>query len=196
MINRLIDYLTSGGQTKRSKKGKKKASKLGRRDESSLRSNKRKRPHSRSSEESGNETMSKRTRKSRQPIEIADKRSAGGKRSRSRACIEAMSDEESIVGKTKAKKRAGKIVKGTRISRRLQKMYQQDSDEEEEEEREDKTNVKRFYGKPTRRTRQQKISSEEEDNDDEPEERNTIASRNRGRRNRPHISGLFLVFYK
>ena len=186
--------MTSGGKTKRSKEGKKKAIKPGRRDQSSLRSNKLKRPHSRSSEESGNETVSKRTRQSHQPIEIADKRRARDKRSRSRVCIEDMSDEEGIDDKTKAK-RAGKMAKGTRISSRLQKMYQQDSDEEEEEKREDESNVKTFYGKPTRPTRQQKISSDEEDGDyNDLKERHAVIARKRGRSDTPQITGLFLVF--
>ena len=186
----------SGGQTTKSKGAKHKAVKHGR-------SNKLKRPHSRSSEESGNETVSKRTRQSRHPIEIADEKGARGKRSRSRAFIEDMSDEESIDGKMKAsktKQRAGKVVKRGRISTRLQRMCQQDSDDDddddEEEGKADNSNVKSFYGKSTRRTRQQKVSSEEDD-DDELEEQSTNSSRNRGRgtrRNRPHISGLFSSF--
>ncbi|KAL9979827.1 hypothetical protein ACROYT_G017544 [Oculina patagonica] len=178
-----------GGQTTKSKGAKNKAVRNGRRDESSLRSKKLKRPRSRSSEESGIETVSKRTRQSRQPM---DEKSARDKRSRSRACIEDMSDEESIDGKMKAsksKQRAGKVVRSGRISSRLQRICQQDSDDEEEGKA-DKSNVKSFYGKPTRRTRQQKVSSEEEEVD-ELKDRRTNASRNRGRgtrRNRPQIS--------
>ena len=182
----------SGGQTTKSKEAKHKSVKHGR-------SNKLKRPHSRSSEESGTETVSKRTRQSRHPIEIADEKGARGKRSRSRAFIEDMSDEESIDGKMKAsktKQRAGKVVKRGRISTRLQRMCRQDSDDDDEEGKADNSNVTSFYGKSTRRTRQQKVSSEEDD-DDELEEQSTNQSRNRGRgtrRNRPHISGLFSSF--
>lgn len=177
---------------KRSKQAKNNVSKPGRRDESSLRSNKLKRPHSRSSEESGSETVSKRTRQSRQPIEIVDGKSARDRRRNARACIEDMSDDESIDGKMKSKttQRTGKLVKSGRISSRLQRLCQHDSDDENEEKKGSKSNAKLFYGKSTGRARRQKISNEEDD--DETNKRCTNTSRNsaRGsRRNRPQILG-------
>lgn len=177
----------------RSKEAKNKVKKPGRRDESSLRSNKLKRPHSRSSEESGSETVSKRTRQSRQRIEIADDKSARDRRRKVRACIEDMSDDESNDGKVKTSKttqRTGKVVKNGRTSSRLQRICRQDSDDENEEMKGSKSNTKSFYGKSTRRARRQKISSEEDN--DEPNEQRTNTARNSGRgsrRNRPQILG-------
>jgi len=179
---------------KRSKQAKNKVNKPGRRDESSLRSNKLKRPHSRSSEESGSETVSKRTRQSRQPIEIVDGKSARDRRRNARACIEDISDDESIDGKMKSKttQRTGKVVKNGRISSgRLQRLWQQDSDDENEEKKGSKSNAKSFYGKSAGRARRQKISSEEEE-EDETNKLCTDTSRNGGRgsrRNRPQILG-------
>ena len=179
---------------KRSKQAKNKVNKPGRRDESFLRSNKLKRPHSRSSEESGSATVSKRTRQSRQPIEIVDGKSARDRRRNARACIEDISDDESIDGKVKSKttQRTGKVVKNGRMSSRLQRLCQQDSDDEHEEKKGSKSNAKSFYGKSAGRARRQKISSEEEEEADETNKRSTNTSRNNGlgsRRNRPQILG-------
>ena len=175
---------------KRSKKSKNKVKKPGGRDRSSLRSNKLKRPHSRSSEESGSETVSKRTRQSRQPIEIVDGKSARDKRRNARACIEDISDDESFDGKMKSKttQRTGKMVKNVRTSSRLQKLCQQVSDDENEEKKGNKSNAKSFYGKSTGRARRQNISSEEEEKGHETNK----TSRNSGRgsrRNKPQILG-------
>lgn len=188
----------TGNKTTKSKGAKKKAEKLKKRHTL-------KRPHSRSSEESGNETVSKRTRQSRQPIEITDEKSARDRRKKARARIEDISDEESNDDKMKTSKskqrgRNQKVLKNGRASSRLQRTGRQDSDDEKEERKADKTNVKSFYGKPTRRTRQQKVSSgddDDDDDDDEPAQQRTNASRKpeRGsRRNRPQILGLFITF--
>ncbi|KAJ7312661.1 hypothetical protein OS493_039568 [Desmophyllum pertusum] len=171
-----------------SKGAKKKAEKLKKRQTL-------KRPHSRSSEESGNETMSKRTRQSRQPIEINDEKSARDRRKKARARIEDISDEESNDDKmktSKSKQRGrNQVLKNGRASSRLQRTGRQGSDDEKEERNAEMSNVKSFYGKPTRRTRQQKVSSgEDDDDDDEPAKRRTNASRKpeRGyRRRRPQI---------
>lgn len=169
-----------------------KVKKLVKREQTSLRSN-RKRPYSRSSEESGNETVSKRTRQGRQPIEIADEESARDKRKRARevrarrASIEDMSDEESSDGhgKTLKNKRSKGNQKPSRVSSRLQRIYRQDSDDEMEESKSRKS---------TRRVRQQKVSSEDDDDDElEPEIQRNAGRRTRGR-NRPQISGLSVRF--
>ena len=156
-----------------------------------VRSN-RKRPYSRSSEESGNETVSKRTRQGRQPIEIADEESTRDKRKRARevrarrASIEDMSDDESSDGhgKTSKNKRSKGNQKPSRVSSRLQRIYRQDSDDEMEESKSRKS---------TRRVRQQKVSSEDDDDELEPETQRNAGRRTRGR-NRPQISGLSVSF--
>ena len=177
---------------KRSKQAKNKVLKPGSRDGSSLRSSKLKRPHSRSSEESGSETVSKRTRQSHKPIEIVDSKSARYKRRNARACIEDMSDDESGDGKMKSKPTqcTGKMVKNGRTSSRLQRICAHDSDDENGEKKENKSNAKSFYGKSTGRAPQQKTSSQEEE--DVTSKQCTNASRNIGRgsrRNRPQILG-------
>lgn len=180
---------------KRSEQAKNKVKKSDRRDGSSLRSNKLKRSHSRSSGESGSETVSKRTRQSRQPIEIVDSKSARDKRRNARGCIEDMSDDDSADGKMKSKttQSTGKVVKNGRTSSRLQRICPHDSDVEAEEKRESKSNAKSFCGKSTGRALRQKISSqEEEEEEDVTDKRCTNASRNSGRgsrRNKPQILG-------
>ena len=178
---------------KRSKQAKNKVKKPGRRDQRSLRSNQLKRPHSRSSEESGSETVSKRTRQSRQPIQVVDGKSARDRRRKARASIEDMSDDESIDGKMKSKTTqcTGKVMKNGRTSSRLQRICSQVSEDEDKEKKGSKTNAKSFYGKSTGRARRQNISREEEE-DDETNMRCTNASRNSGRgsrRNKPQILG-------
>lgn len=170
----------------RSKQAKNKIKKPDRRDGSSLRSNKLKRPHSRSSEESGSETVSKRTRQSRQPIEIVDSKSARGRRRNARAWIEDMSDDESGDGKIKSKTTqcTGKMVKNARTSSRLQRICPHDSDDENEEKKGSKSNAKSFYGKSTGRALRQKISTQEED---ETNKRCANASRNSGRGSRSNM---------
>ena len=186
----------SGGQITTAKQGENKVKKPGRRDERSLRSNKLKRSHSRSSEESGSETVSKRTRQSVRPIEVVDGKSARDRRRKAHASIEDVSDDESIDGKMKSKstQHTGRVKKNGRTSSTLQRICPQVSEDEDEEEKGSKSNAKSFYGKSTGRARRRNISREEEEekDEDEPNERYTNASKNSGRRsrrNRPQILG-------
>lgn len=184
--------LTLGGQLKGSKQAKSKGSNPGKRDKRSLRSNGIKRPNSPSSEESGSETVSKRTRQSRQPIEVVDGKSTRDRRRKARVSIEDMSDGESSDGKMKSKttQSTGKVMKNGRTSSRLQRICPQDSEDEDGEKKGGKSNAKSFYGKSTRRARRQDLSSVEEE--DETNKRCTNASRNSGRgsrRNGPQILG-------
>lgn len=183
---------TLGGQIKGSKQAKSRVSNPGKRDKRSLRSNGIKRPNSPSSEESGPETVSKRTRQSHHSIEVVDGKSARDRKRKARVSIEDMSDGESSDGKMKSKttQPTGKVMKNGRTSIRLQRICPQDSEDEVEEKKGGKSNAKSFYGKPTRRARRQNLSSVEEE--DETNKRCTNASRNSGRgsrRNRPQILG-------
>lgn len=184
--------MSLGGQIKGSKQATNKVSKPGKRDKRSLRNNDNKRPKSPSSEESGSETVSKRPRQSRQPIEVVDGKSARDRRRKARVSIEDMSDSESSDGKMKSKttQPTGNVMKNGRTSSRLQRICPQDSEDVDEEKKGSKSNAKSFYGKSNRRARQQKLSSVEDE--DETNKRCTNTSRNSGRgsrRNRPQILG-------
>lgn len=124
-------------------------------------------------------------------MEIADDDSARGRRRRTRASIEDLSEDESFVGKRKAsksKQRGGKQAasRNGSVMSRLRRRYPQDSEDEKEQSPD--SNVKSFYGRSTRRTCQRKTSNDSNTSDDEDddEEEEPVTQRKRTTRAARH----------
>ena len=194
MIDSLSAKIPAGNHKAKSKAAKTKTGKRGSPDE-----NKSKRSRSFSSEESGYEKVSKRTRQKQQPMEISDDVSPRGRKRRARASIEELSDDDDvIVGKTKASKIRRlsddqEVVTDNRVLGKLRRRYVHNSDNEEKSS---DSNVKSFYGRSTRRTRQRKDSSDAENSNEGDMNEGGIQGKNRvrnpgrnTRRKRSRIAG-------
>lgn len=128
------------------------------------------------------ETASKRIRQSHSRDgrrRARDARARAG--TRASVSLEDISDEESIDGRDNQKHR--------RVSRRLQRMYQQDSKDELEESSTRGTNVKSFYGKTSRKALKRQVSSEKDD--DEFLERRRNAKKKTSAHNKRQILAVF-----
>lgn len=169
----MIDFSTVR-KSEKSVKAKGKAKKLLKRMGSFVRESEQKQPHMRIKTAS-KRIFQKHARDGRKRARDARARAV----SRARPSLEDISDEESIDGRGNQKPR--------RVSRRLQRMYQQVSEDELEENSTRDTNVKSFYGKTNRKVRKREVFSEEDD--DLIEERGRNACRKTRAHNRPQISG-------
>ncbi|XP_027037611.1 bromodomain adjacent to zinc finger domain protein 1A-like [Pocillopora damicornis] len=162
-------------KSEKSVKAKGKAKKLLKRMGSFVRESEQKQPHMRIKTAS-KRIFQKHARDGRKRARDARARAV----SRARPSLEDISDEESIDGRGNQKPR--------RVSRRLQRMYQQVSEDELEENSTRDTNVKSFYGKTNRKVSKREVFSEEDD--DLIEERGRNACRKTRAHNRPQISDV------